>query len=155
MLFARINRSDPEKVFVVAKNTYSTASLSNGQAVMWDYVTDGDGVGVTLATAGAAKHGGIVAAGVVAETIAAGSYGLIQVYGYHSAARCRAISGAATVVATGTPLALLEAVFAMVSADVSQASTAVIRVQYPMAFSLGAATAGFTTVTGAVFIKCL
>ena len=37
MLFQRINRSDPEKVFIVAKNTYSTASLSNGQAVNWEH----------------------------------------------------------------------------------------------------------------------
>lgn len=33
----RGNRSDPEKVFIVAYNSYSTASLTNGQAVMWDY----------------------------------------------------------------------------------------------------------------------
>ena len=155
MQFQRLNRTDPEKGFIVVKNTYSTASLSNGQAVMWDYVTDKDGVGVTLATAGAAKHGGVVGAGIVAETIAAGSYGLLQVYGYHSAARCRAISGAGTVVATGVPLGLLEAAFCLVSLDVSQASTAVIRVYYPMAFSLGAATAGYTTVTGAVFIQAM
>jgi len=155
MLFARINRSDPEKIFVVAKNSYSTASLTNGQAVMWDYVTDGDGVGVTLATAGAAKHGGVVGAGIVAETIAAGSYGLIQVYGYHSAARIRTITGGAPAVATGIPLGLVSAVFCLEGLDVSQASSAVARVQYPIAFSLGAASAGFTTTTGAVFVKAL
>ena len=36
MLFKRINRADPEKIFIVVKNSYSTASLTNGQAVIWD-----------------------------------------------------------------------------------------------------------------------
>ena len=36
MLLQRINRSDPEKIFIVVKNSYSTASLTNGQAVIWD-----------------------------------------------------------------------------------------------------------------------
>ena len=36
MLFQRINRSNPEKVFVVAYNSYSTAAITNGQYVPWD-----------------------------------------------------------------------------------------------------------------------
>lgn len=154
MLFQRINRSDPEKVFVIAKNSYSTASLSDGQAVMWDYVTDQDGVGVTKAGAGSAKHGGVVAAGVAAETIAAGSYGLIQVYGYHGSVRGHAGTGGLSV-ATGIPVALVDAEFAVGAADVSQASTAVIRVWYPLGFSMGLATSVYTTTTGKVFIKAL
>ena len=47
MLFQRINRSDPEKVFIVVKNSYSTAAITVGQAVVFDYTTDQDGVGVT------------------------------------------------------------------------------------------------------------
>lgn len=154
MLFQRINRSDPEKIFVVAKNSYSTASLTDGQAVMWDYVTDQDGVGVTKATAGVAKHGGAVAAGIAAETIAAGSYGLIQTYGYHGTARGHAGTGGLSA-ATGIPMALVDAEFALGAADVSQASTAVIRVWYPVAFSMGLATSVYTTTTGKVFIKAL
>ena len=156
MLFQRVNRRDPEKVFVVANNSYTTASLSNGQAVMWDYVDDGDGVGVTKATAANAKHGGFVAAGVVSETIASGSYGLIQVYGYHSAARVRAFTGAAPAVATGTPLALRNTVFCLEGYAVSgtSASATVDRVIYPCAFAFGA-NALYTTATAAIFVKCL
>lgn len=91
MLFQRVNRSDPEKVFIVVKNSWSTASLSNGQPVKWDFITDCDGVGVDKPSA-IATNGGAAFAGVVVETIAAGSYGLIQVYGYHSAVICRTIS---------------------------------------------------------------
>ena len=36
MLWQRINRSSPEKVFVVAYNSYSTAAITNGQGVNWD-----------------------------------------------------------------------------------------------------------------------
>ena len=44
MLFQRVNRTNPEKIFLVAKNSWSTASLTNGQAVIWDYTTDVDGL---------------------------------------------------------------------------------------------------------------
>jgi hypothetical protein len=154
MLFQRINRSDPEKIFIVAKNSYSTASLSNGQAVMWDYVTDKDGVGVTLATAGDAKHVGLVAAGIAAETIAAGSYGLIQVWGYHSAVRARTLTAGAPAVATGVPLALLNAVFCVEGIPSSYASSATSRARQPIAFAL-AACATFTSAAIACFIKAL
>jgi hypothetical protein len=154
MLFQRINRSDPEKMFIVARNSYSTASLTNGQAVMWDYVTDGDGVGVTLAVAGRAKHAGFAAAGIAAETIPAGSYGLIQVYGYHSAVRARSITGGTPAIATGTPLSLLNAVFCLEGSPSSWASTVKVYVDQPCAFAL-AANAAYTTAAIAAFIKAL
>jgi hypothetical protein len=47
MLFKRISRTDPERIFVVAKNSFSTASFTNGQVVEWDFTTDVDGVGTT------------------------------------------------------------------------------------------------------------
>jgi len=80
MLFQRINRSDPEKCFIVVKNGWSTASLTSGQAVCWDL---GDSDGVTVSQSGGANRAHAFA-GIASETIAAGAYGLIQVYGYHS-----------------------------------------------------------------------
>ena len=154
MLFQRVNRSDPEKLFFVCKNTYSTASLTNGQAVMWDYVTDKDGVGVTKATAQDAKAAGLVAAGVAAETITAGNYGLIQVYGYHSAVRQRALSGGTPAITTGVMLALLRTVFCLDSIPSSYASTVKVYARVPCAFALSA-TAGFTTAAYPAFIKAL
>lgn len=82
MLFKRISRTDPERVFIVVSNGYSTASLTNGQPVMWDM---GDANGVSVTKPSTAFKRGHAFAGIVAETIAAGAYGLIQVYGYHSA----------------------------------------------------------------------
>lgn len=82
MLFKRISRSDPERVFIVCSNGYGTASLTNGQPVMWDM---GDANGVSVTKCSSAFKRGSAFAGIVSETIAAGEYGLIQVYGYHSA----------------------------------------------------------------------
>jgi hypothetical protein len=84
MLFQRISRSDPERVFIVVSNGYTTASLTNGQAVAWDL---GDANGVSVTKCAAAMKNQCCFAGIVAETIASGEYGLIQVYGYHSAVR--------------------------------------------------------------------
>lgn len=158
MLWQRINRSDPEKIFIVAKNSYSTASLSNGQAVIWDWTTDVDGVGVTLATATENVSCGIDVAGIAAETIASGSYGLLQVYGYHSAVRVRTMTTTSHVydeslaeVAKGTPLVGgITTVFAL--EGITPAESA--QVLHPCGFAL-AAQASFTTKAIAVFLKCL
>ena len=111
MLFQSINRTDPEKVFIVVKNSYSTASLTNGQAVTWDWTTDADGVSVSIPTATENHAGGTDFAGIAAETIAHNAYGLLQVYGYHSAVKVRTMTASGHVyhesraaVAAGTRL---------------------------------------------------
>jgi len=158
MLFQRVNRTDPEKIFIVAKNSYSTASLTNGQVVIWDWTTDIDGVGVTLATATENVSQGTDVAGVASETIAAGAYGLLQVFGYHSAVRVRTLTATGHVyhesrgvVAKGTPLVGgITAVFCL--EGITPAETA--QVLQPCGVAL-AATAVFTTAAIAVFLKCL
>lgn len=159
MLFQRIKRSDPEKIFIVAKNSYSTAALSNGQAVIWDWTTDCDGVGVTVATATTNVSCGVDVAGVAAEAIAAGEYGLIQVYGYHSAVRARTMTDTShayhesrAAIAKGTPLVggITADVFCL--EGVTPAETA--QVLHPCGFAL-AAQASFTTKAIAAFIKAL
>ena len=155
MLFQRIKRSDPEKIFVIAKNSYATASLTNGQWVRWDHDTDCDGVGVTIGSADA----GLSVAGVAAETIASGEYGLIQVYGYHSAARVRTMTTtshtyneALLEVAKGTPLAF-DITASVFCAEGINNATGNFNLA-PCGFAL-AAQASFTTKAIAVFIKAL
>jgi hypothetical protein len=155
MLFQRINRTDPEKVFIVAYNSWSTASLTNGQAVVWDFTTDIDGVGVTKPGVVGAANDGFAAAGIVAETIAAGSYGLIQVYGYHSAVRVITKGVyAAKDIAVGTPLAACgqAAQFCLTSYDNTAAN---VKLAFPCAFAFSAYTKSGTTGTIAAFIKAL
>lgn len=159
MLFQRINRSDPEKIFMVFKNSYSTASLTNGQPVILDYATDADGVSITKPTASneaGGKHAGFASAGIVAETIDHGSYGLVQVYGYHSAVRARSLTGGTPAIAAGVPLTQISAVFALESFPLSvvATSTATQALFFPIALALGA-QASWTTKTVAAFIKAL
>lgn len=158
MLFQRINRTAPEKIFTVAKNSYSTASLTNGQAVIWDYATDADGVGVTLGTDGTTRagHYGTAFAGIAAETIAAGDYGLLQVYGYHSAVRVRSATGGNPAIAAGTGLTQVSAVFCLQSYPAAAAATSTITLHNAqwVGFAL-AAQASWTTKSIAVFLKAL
>jgi len=142
MLFQRINRTDPEKIFIVAKNSYATASLTVGMPVIWDYATDADGVGVTIPTA----ECGIACAGITVGTIASGAYGLFQVYGYNA----DAIVDGGTDVSAGQGLTMNAAAF-----ELYLQSTASNAVQdqacgfalADMATSVAAATA--------MFVKCL
>jgi len=151
MLFQRINRSDPEKIFLVVKNSYSTAALSNGQAVEWDYTTDKDGVGVTIPSARAVNQG-LAFAGIVTEPIAAGAYGLIQIYGYHGATRVHAKSSTAPGVHVGRPLALNAAGGEFCLESIATGSTMIQVV--PQAISFGSNVV-WTTSTIAVFIKAM
>ena len=152
MLFARVNRSNPEKVFIVAYNSYATAALSNGQAVMWDFLTDADGVGVTRPVARATPPG-LAMAGIAAEAISSADYGLIQVYGYHSAVRVRQdTASSAANVAAGRPLQQAAAAAVFCLEPVWTASKKVIT--YPCAFAL-AAQASWTTKAIACFLKFL
>jgi hypothetical protein len=143
VIFQRINRTDPEKVFIVVKNSWSSASLTNGQVVAWDYTTDADGVGVTKpGTAGA----GFCVAGVAAETIAHNSYGLVQVYGYHSAGRVDGSSG----LGAGSALGVFSASFALIHFDTGSDQV----LKFPCAFCMEAYSTG-ASAAKKIFIKAL
>lgn len=159
MLFSRINRSNPEKIFIVAFQSYATAAASNGQAYMWDYTTDKNGVGVTLPASGSGRNGhyGVAFAGIAAETIAAGAYGLFQVYGYHSAVRMRSHTGGNPAITGGTGLTCKSAVFCLESAppnDAGATSTVTVANFEWVGFAF-TAQASWTTKAVAAFIKAL
>ena len=159
MELQRLNRSDPEKIFMVFKNSYASASLTNGQATIIDYATDADGVGITKPTATfavKALHNGAAFAGIVAETIAAGSYGLVQVYGYHSAVRVRSWTGGVPVIAAGTALACVNTAFCLESyINYPLATSSLTQVNVRFAGFALAAQASWTTKAIACFIKAL
>ena len=152
MLFQRINRSNPEKVFVVAYNSYATAALTNGQSATWDFVTDKDGVGITKPLARTTNQGFGVVGIVASASIASGDYGLIQVYGYHSATRCRTVSGGAVTIAPGVPLALA-AVSAFCLENFATHFTG--SHIWPCAFAMSTLTNQWTTVAKVIFVKAL
>jgi hypothetical protein len=152
MLFQRINRSSPEKVFVVAYNSYSTAAITNGQCVEWDWNTDGDGVSVTIPKARATSCGVAVAGIVASGSVAAGDYGLIQVYGYHAAIRARSLTIGIPALAKGMPLCGNAAGAVFCVENLSTGFTGVKT--YPMGFALSA-NASWTTKTITGFVKAL
>jgi len=81
MLFKRLNREQPEQVFVVCQNNIGsgTAMVAN-QAVQLDITTNVDGVkAVVPTTAGLWCFLGIADAAIGDQ-----DYGLVQVYGYRS-----------------------------------------------------------------------
>ena len=149
MLFKRISRSDPERIFIVAMNSYSTASFTNGQVVEWDFTTDVNGVGLSR-PGGMATNLGNAVAGVAAETIAFNSYGLVQVYGYHAAVRARACtSGDAIALGSGIRPALAANKFCAESADLNGTLN-----YHCMGFALSI-WSSWTTTTIKAFIKAL
>lgn len=158
MLYQRINRTDPERQFIVAKNTYSTAALAANQWVAWDLFTDDDGASVTKPTVALQ----MCIAGVVVEAIAVGSYGLIQTWGYRSGARCSGGSGLVTSkVSSGGYLYMKTNGFA-VHALHTLASTVTIKPwqldkvgHFIVPTNTVADTTVATTWVGNVFIKCI
>lgn len=86
MLFQRINRNSPEKVFVSVYNADATA-LANGDVCTWKTgLTEATGSGLHV-NKSAATATLIHVAGVATGAIAAAAYGLLQVYGIHSAVK--------------------------------------------------------------------
>jgi len=135
MLIQRMVPKDaPEGIYVRVKNG-SSGALANGDVVIWD-TTAGDGITVnTTATAGS-KY----VAGVIIDSIAAGDYGRMQIYGYHPAVK---VDGGTTDVAQGDLLGT----GGMAKYAFTTTTTGTV---------LGVALAGVTTVsTGKVFIKCM
>tara|TARA_R110002020_G_scaffold26193_5_gene84573 strand:+ start:860 stop:1336 length:477 start_codon:yes stop_codon:yes gene_type:complete len=158
MLFQRVNESSPERLFVIVKNSYSTASLSADQWCAWDDLTDEDGVAVT-------KPKGVLRgsiAGVVTETIAAGDFGVVQCWGYRATARVSGGSGlASSKVSEGTFLYnktsgfVAHGLHTMTSA-VTIPTWALDKIGVAMSPANTAAKAtSATTWIGKVFVKCL
>ena len=81
MIFQRLNRTDPERVFMVMR---ANEALSADDCCILETNSDSiDGVRVRLPDTGL-LHAFV---GVADAAIASGSYGLIQVYGYRSTSR--------------------------------------------------------------------
>ena len=96
MLFQRVNRTDPEKVFVIGK---ATTTLVVDQVVSWDATS----VTNNYVTVPAAGTLGLVA-GVLTKALATDEYGLVQAYGYYPTALVTIKTSASTDAALGTPL---------------------------------------------------
>lgn len=98
MEFQRVNRSDPERIYVIAK---AGEALTAGRWYAWDMVTAQDGVTVKKAVGFNRNN----IAGVAVLTVASGDYSPMQVWGYHGSARCAGGDGSATSkLSAGVPM---------------------------------------------------
>ena len=81
MIFQRLNRTDPERVFMVMR---SNETMSADDACILETNSDSiDGVRVRQPDTGLL----MAFVGIADAAITSGSYGLIQVYGYRSTSR--------------------------------------------------------------------
>jgi hypothetical protein len=147
MFFQTINGTDPEKIFIIVKNSYATAAITVGQVVCFDYTTDCDGIGVTQPST--ALLGAV--AGLVADaSIAAGAYGLVQVYGHMASG---AVGGGTTNVTAGHPLTAANASFTLVMATTTGVNS--INTTCKPFFIAGEAYTTTAAAAKKVFIRCL
>lgn len=79
MIIQRINRTNPEKAFIITRND-SSASIGAGYPAVFKFDGTRDGLDVEDAKTGAAAKNHLIA-GIIDAALAAGSYGLVQCYG--------------------------------------------------------------------------
>lgn len=148
MLFQRVNRSDPEKIFMVMQNNEgaqldkdSTCQLELDSASI-------DGVKVR-----APDTGNLYAfIGVVDANITNGDYGLVQVYGYRSSSKLLTTD---TSIATGAALVPVagQVYFASVATTVASNTTVTLQ---PIFAVLGeSVTTSTGTVSRKVFLRSM
>lgn len=155
MIFKRLNRTDPESVFIVARNSEGS-TLTADSMCAWEMASASiDGVRVRQPDT---SHLGSIT-GIVDAAIADGAYGLVQVYGYRSTSR---VFQTNTSQDTG---AFMEASLGAAhlssyasSETFASATTASVTHRPGPFFILGesiASSAASATISAKVFIRCL
>jgi len=148
MLFQQINRTDPEKVFVIGR--------AESGALVVDQVVSWDGTGITNNDICTPYTGGLgLIAGVLPAAIASSAYGLVQAYGYYPTALVTIKTSGTTDALEGTPLYPLDAQIAWEYA--AAADTLDDGVDQSFAVLLEAVTF-VTTITNEqhkIFLRCL
>jgi hypothetical protein len=79
MIIQRINRTNPEKAFLIVRNDTASAFVK-GYPVVFKFDATRDGLDVEDAKTGAAAKNHLLA-GIIDTALAASSYGLCQCYG--------------------------------------------------------------------------
>ena len=145
MIIQKVNRVDPEKVFIVVRNDDSVAFVKGG-AIGFKFDATRDGLDAELADTTA---DGNLIAGLADSAIPAGEYGLVQCYGVRTDA---VIWRTNTAVVVGDSLVVTQGSVALMRAAAGAASA------YLPAFAAGealASTNSAKTDTTTVFIRCM
>ena len=145
MIIQRVNRTNPEKVFIVVRNDDAVAFVAGG-AIGFKFDGVRDGLDAELADTAADTP---LICGLADAATPAGSYGLVQCYGVRTDAVCL---GTDSDNAVGDVLVVTHGSVALMSAAAGAASA------YLPAFALGAtidSTGSAATTTSTVFIRCM
>jgi len=148
MIFQRVNRSDPEKVFVVVQ---SNGTLIQDQCIQWELNSASvDGVKVrSIATGNEFSF-----VGVCDKAIASGAYGLVQVYGYRSTS---IVFQTNTSQDTGLPLVPVagQSYFSSVLTTLASNTSITLQPIYAVLAQSIISSAASGTVSNKIFIRAL
>lgn len=151
MIIQALNRTNPEKVFIVARND-SSASIAAGYPAVFKFDGTRDGLDVEDCKTGAAAKNHLLA-GLVNKAIAAASYGLIQCYGVRTdAAMLKAGSKSNKNAAIGDLLVLHTA--ASLLSGVAAGAVSAFFGGIIMGETMASSSATATT-TGTVFLRLM
>jgi hypothetical protein len=146
MLFPRINRTDPEKVWMCVK---AGEALLIGRPVCLHFNGTDDGKMGYLADA---ATDATLVVGLADKAIASGDYGLVQCYGYRSDGAY--LTGSAAAANCGAILAVASASSGFLSMSVSVGAITADQPSFVLALSASTDTQA-TITTGGVFIRCM
>ena len=150
MLFKRVNRTDPEQIFLVVFNNEGASLTANNTCQLELASASVDGIKVRQPDTGNL----FAFVGIVDAAIADQAYGLVQVYGYRSTVTCFQTN---TSQATGVPLAPVAGAGYMQSVASTVASNTTVTLQpifAVLAESITDASAS-ATINAKAFIRAL
>ena len=150
MLLQRINRSDPEKVFIVVK---AGEDLKSGRPVCMHFSGTDDGLVGWLANA-ATDVSAVV--GIADADITSGDYGLVQCYGFRSAAI--AVCASNFTIANLAILVPVSVGSGMLSMSASLGASIIAQPSFIAAVSASSLSSDVSVTGGTdlpVFIRCM
>jgi hypothetical protein len=148
MLFQRMNRGDPERIFMVMLNNEG-AALEKDSCVQLEM----DSASVDGVRMRAPDTGNLFAfIGVVDAAIANGDYGLVQTYGYRSTSKLLTTD---TSIATGAPLIPVAGQVYFASVASTLASNTAVTMAPVFAVLGESVTTSTGTVSRKIFIRAM
>lgn len=150
MLFKRVNRTDPEQIFVIVLNNEGASLAANSTCMLEAASASVDGIKVRQPDTGLLY--GFV--GIVDAAIADQAYGLVQVYGYRSTVT---VFQTGTSQDTGVALVPTAAAGYMQSVATTQASSTTVTLQpiYAMLAETIASSSASATINAKAFLRAL
>ena len=148
MIFQRLNRTDPERVFMVMR---SNEACSADDAVALETNSDSiDGVRVRQPDTGL-LHAFV---GVADAAITSGQYGLVQVYGYRSTSRVFQTNTSQDTGAVLVPTAGA-AYMATVASSTTSSADVVLRPVFAVLAETIASSSASATISAKLFLRAM